>query len=174
MTRSFLKGRFPAQDGGRLERPASGSWIFLTFFLSVVLDIALDDLMWAPDFLALTLIFWTLRQPHSIGLGVAFLCGILMDAALGSVLGQQSLAYVTMCYLAMTLSRRLAGFDLTGQALHILPLLLISQIFVMLVRLWFDGLWPGWEWFLQSGAGALLWPLWARALTPRASRGASL
>lgn len=158
------------QDRGRLERPASFSWIALTFLISAVLNIALGSLIWAPDLIALTLLFWTLRQPDSIGFTVAFACGILMDTLCGSVLGQQALAYVTLCYLAMTIERRLAAFDLAGQSLHILPLLLISQIFVMFIRLWFDGLWPGWEWFLQSLTGALLWPVWSRLLTPRSSR----
>ena len=97
-----------------------------------------------------------------------------MDALFGTVLGQQSLAYVTLCYLTFALSRRLPSFDLFGQSLHILPVLLISQLFVMLVRLWFDGLWPGWEWFLASGTGALLWGIWTKLLTPRALRSASL
>ena len=92
----------------------------------------------------------------------------------GTVLGQQSLAYVTLCYLTFALSRRLPSFDLFGQSLHILPVLLISQLFVMLVRLWFDGLWPGWEWFLASVTGALLWGIWTKLLTPRALRSASL
>ena len=42
--------------------------------------------------------------------------------------------------------------------LHILPLLLVSQLVVLMIRLWFDGLWPGFPWFLQSFTGALLWP----------------
>ena len=40
----------------------------------------------------------------------------------------------------------------------ILPLLLVSQLVVLMIRLWFDGLWPGFPWFLQSFTGALLWP----------------
>ena len=116
----------------------------------------------------------TRYMPDRVGFLTAFICGILMDALFGTVLGQQSLAYVTLCYLTFALSRRLPSFDLFGQSLHILPVLLISQLFVMLVRLWFDGLWPGWEWFLASVTGALLWGIWTKLLTPRALRSASL
>ena len=34
----------------------------------------------------------------------------------------------------------------------------MSQLVVLMIRLWFDGLWPGFPWFLQSFTGALLWP----------------
>ena len=98
----------------------------------------------------------------------------LMDVLNGSVLGQQALAFVTLCYFTTTLARRISWFGPFGQSLHILPLLLLSQVLVMLVRLWFDGLWPGWEWFLQSLTGAAIWPLWAKLLKPRSSRATSL
>ena len=97
-----------------------------------------------------------------------------MDVLNGSVLGQQALAFVTLCYFTTTLARRISWFGPFGQSLHILPLLLLSQVLVMLVRLWFDGLWPGWEWFLQSLTGAAIWPLWAKLLKPRSSRATSL
>ena len=104
---------------------------------------------------------------------IAFICGILMDVANGSVLGQQALAYVTLAYLAFNLHRRLPWFDLIGQALHVLPMLLLAQVLVMLVRLWFDGLWPGWIWFMQSLTGTCLWPLWSMLLSMRRRENAS-
>ena len=146
----LFKKRLDDSAESRMEHPASKSWIFFTFLLAFVLCIVFGEIFWAPDFVALTLIFWTLREPDRVGFLTAFICGILMDALFGTVLGQQSLAYVTLCYLTFALSRRLPSFDLFGQSLHILPVLLISQLFVMLVRLWFDGLWPGWEWVLAS------------------------
>ena len=161
-------------DAGKLEHPASLSWVLLTFFFSIVISIAAQQSFWMPNFLALTIIFWTLRQPESAGMTVAFCCGILMDVLNGSVLGQQALAFVTLCYFTTTLARRISWFGPFGQSLHILPLLLLSQVLVMLVRLWFDGLWPGWEWFLQSLTGAAIWPLWSKLLKPRSSRVTSL
>ena len=158
----LFKKRLDDSAESRMEHPASKSWIFFTFLLAFVLCIVFGE------------IFWTLREPDRVGFLTAFICGILMDALFGTVLGQQSLAYVTLCYLTFALSRRLPSFDLFGQSLHILPVLLISQLFVMLVRLWFDGLWPGWEWFLASVTGALLWGIWTKLLTPRALRSASL
>ena len=106
----LFKKRLDDSAESRMEHPASKSWIFFTFLLAFVLCIVFGEIFWAPDFVALTLIFWTLREPDRVGFLTAFICGILMDALFGTVLGQQSLAYVTLCYLTFALSRRLPSF----------------------------------------------------------------
>lgn len=144
-----------------IGRPAHPLWIFITFVVAYLTTLALSTVhaLWVPDVLALTFLYWTVRYPRHIGMTIAFLCGILSDIHTGSVLGQQALAYTILAYLAIIIHRRLTWFGLIGQAMHILPLLLLAQFVVLLVRLWFDGLWPGFPWFLQSLTGALLWPI---------------
>lgn len=153
------------QNTTELATPAPVSWIILTFVLSYLLNLSLSRYAWTPDFLALSMVFWVVHQPRRVGMTVAFVCGILMDVHNGSVLGQQALVYVILTYCAFSLHRRLPWFNLVGQALHVLPLLLLSQVIVLFFRLWFDGLWPGFGWFLQSFAGAILWPLWVAILS---------
>ena len=104
----LFKKRLDDSAESRMEHPASKSWIFFTFLLAFVLCIVFGEIFWAPDFVALTLIFWTLREPDRVGFLTAFICGILMDALFGTVLGQQSLAYVTLCYLTFALSPKSA------------------------------------------------------------------
>lgn len=147
------------QFNGR-HRPINPLWIVLTFILSYLADLlfASTDIVWVPDVLALTLIYWTMRYPRHVGLSIAFFCGLLMDVQNGSVLGQQALGYVVLSYLAFSFHRRIPWFGFIGQTLHVIPLLLISQLVVLLVRTWLDGLWPGAIWFLQSLTGGLLWP----------------
>lgn len=154
-----------AQNTTELATPAPVSWIILTFVLSYLLNLSLSRYAWTPDFLALSMVFWVVHQPRRVGMTVAFVCGILMDVHNGSVLGQQALVYVILTYCAFSLHRRLPWFNLVGQALHVLPLLLLAQVIVLLFRLWFDGLWPGFGWFLQSVTGAILWPLWVAILS---------
>ena len=57
-------------------------------------------------------------------MGAAFVLGLLMDVADGSVMGQHALAYVLLAFAAGGLSRRILWFPLSQQALHVLPLLL--------------------------------------------------
>lgn len=165
----------PPNEHGHIARPASPFWIFGTFLFSYVLNIlgTTAQWFWLPDFFAITLVYWTVHQPRSVGMTVAFVCGILMDVHNGNVLGQQPLAYVTLAFIAYSLHRRLPWFGLFGQALHVLPILLVAQVLVMLVRLWFDGLWPGFSWFLQSFTGALLWPLWSWLMSTPQRRSAA-
>ena len=156
--------RLDLGEGGserRIAKPAHPLWIASTFLISYLLNLAGTSagVLWLPDLLALTLIYWTIRDPRHIGMCAAFICGILMAIHYGSVLGQQALADVILSHSAYSLHRRLPWFGPFGQALHILPLLLLAQVIVLLIRLWFDGLWPGMPWFLQSFTGAAFWPL---------------
>ena len=75
-----------------------------------------------PDFLALVLVFWNVHQPRRVGVGVAFLFGLLMDVHDGAVLGQHALAYTLLSFFAITIHRRLLWFTVPSQALQILPL----------------------------------------------------
>ena len=112
-----------------------------------------------PDWLALTLIFWNVHQPRRVGMGAAFVFGLLMDVHQGALFGQHALAYTLVSYGAIMLHRRIQWFPLGAQALHVLPLLLIAQLASLAIRMWVGGDWPGWWYFAPSLIGAVLWPL---------------
>jgi rod shape-determining protein MreD len=91
-----------------------------------------------------------------------------MDVASGSVIGQHPLAYLLLSFAAGGLSRRILWFPLGQQALHILPLLLATQIVMVVARLVGGAEFPGWGYFLGSFTGALLWfPLTFVLLLPQ-------
>jgi rod shape-determining protein MreD len=112
-----------------------------------------------PDFLALVLVFWNVHQSRRIGVGVAFLFGLLMDVHSGAVLGQHALAYTLLSFFAITVHRRLLWFSVPSQALQILPLFLAAHAVSMLVRMIAGGMFPGWELLLAPAFEALLWPI---------------
>jgi rod shape-determining protein MreD len=112
-----------------------------------------------PDLLALVLVFWNVHQPRRVGVGVAFVCGLLMDVHEGALLGQHALAYTLLSFAAITIHRRLRWFDLAGQMLQIAPLFFGAQIVSLLVRLAAGGMFPGWSMWLAPVFEALLWPL---------------
>ena len=49
-----------------------------------------------PDLLALVLVFWNVHQPRRVGVGLAFMFGLLMDVHQGALLGQHALAYTLL------------------------------------------------------------------------------
>ena len=51
--------------------------------------IPLGRLPFVPDWVALVLCFWSVREFRRVGMGWAFVLGLLMDVADGAVLGQR-------------------------------------------------------------------------------------
>ncbi|MBC7502938.1 MAG: rod shape-determining protein MreD, partial [Herminiimonas sp.] len=93
------------------------------------------------------------------GIGVAFFMGLMMDVHEATLLGENALAYTLLSYFAIMIHRRVLWFPSGTQALHILPLLLVTQLIEMLIRLAVSGKFPGWFFFAQSFTAALLWPV---------------
>lgn len=110
-----------------------------------------------PDFCALVLIYWGVHQPRRVGFTVAFVLGLVVDLIDASLLGQHALAYVSMLFAAIALSRRVLNFSLLGQSLHILPLLLAGDLIALAVRLLAGDELPAPVHFLGAVIGALAW-----------------
>lgn len=159
----------PTHSSRRILLPVRQWFILFSLAAALFLNlIPLGQTVGLPDWLALALAFWSVREPLRVGMGMAFVAGILMDVASGSVMGQHSLAYLLLSFAAGGLSRRILWFPLAQQALHILPLLLGTQIVMVVTRLIGGADFPGWGYFLGSFTGALLWfPLTFVLLLPQ-------
>jgi rod shape-determining protein MreD len=140
--------------------PANRAFIAFTILVAFLLNIMpWGRLYGVPDFLAIVLVFWNIHQPRKVGIGIAFLVGLLMDVHASALLGERALAYSLLSYGAMSLHRRVPWFRLGGQMLHVLPLFLVAQLVVVAVRMAVGGPFPGIGYFLQSVSSTLLWPL---------------
>jgi rod shape-determining protein MreD len=113
---------------------------------------------WPPDVLAVVLVFWTIHQPLRMGVGWAFVLGLLMDVHQGALLGQHTLAYTVLAYLAIGIHRRLLWFSPVSQVAQVLPLFLATHALVLLVRLLAGFGAPGWSALLAPLLQAALWP----------------
>ncbi len=112
-----------------------------------------------PDLLALALVFWNVHQPRRVGVGLAFVFGLLMDVHQGALLGQHALAYTLLSFVAITIHRRLLWFGVVEQALQILPVFFAAHAVALAVRMLAGGMFPGWSLLLAPVFEALLWPL---------------
>ena len=135
-----------------------------TILVSLALALLLNFLPWrnvlvVPDFVALVLAFWCIRQPRLVGLGAAWVLGLLTDVGNGVLMGQHGLAYALLAFASITLSRRVLWFSLWGQALHVAALLLFAQAVSALVRVATGAEFPGWTILVGPLVGALAWPL---------------
>jgi rod shape-determining protein MreD len=139
--------------------PARASTIVVSFAAALLINfLPWKDLRLVPDFVALVLAFWCVRQPRLVGLGVAWSLGLLSDAGNGVLLGQHALAYSVLAFLSIMLSRRILWFGAGLQALHVALLLIVAQGVVVLVRLAAGAQFPGWAILIGPLAGACLWP----------------
>jgi rod shape-determining protein MreD len=115
-----------------------------------------------PDLLAVVLVFWNVHQPRRVGVGLAFLFGLLMDVHEGALLGQHALAYTLLSFAAIAIHRRLTWFGLAEQALHILPVFFAAHLVALVVRMQLAACSPagGCCWHRCSRRCCGHWPRW--------------
>ncbi len=147
-------------SSSRILLPVRPWFIASTLLIALLLNF-LPTGNWpgVPDWVALALVFWCVREPRRVGMGLAFLFGLAMDVADASLLGQHALAYVLVAYGASSLSRRILWFPLGQQALQVFPLLLLVQLVQLGVRTIVGADFPGITYFVGPCLAALLWPL---------------
>lgn len=145
-------------SSSRILLPARPWFIFLTLFLALLCNL-LPTAYWpgVPDWVALILCFWSVREPRRVGMGWAFIFGLAMDVADGAILGQHCFAYVLLAYASTSLSRRILWFPLVQQALQVLPLLVGAQMVQMFMRMVAGADFPGWSYLIGPLFAALLW-----------------
>ena len=93
-----------------IQQRSNAAWaIFLTFFLAYFLaivpfpDWAMD---YRPEWVPLVLIYWVMALPYRVGIGWAWLAGIILDILEGSTLGLNAMALVIICLLYTSPSPR--------------------------------------------------------------------
>ena len=148
------------RSGQQLLLPANPVFIWCSLIAALLLDmLPLGRVPWMPDFLALVLVFWNVHQPLRVGVGIAFVLGLLMDVHQGALFGQHALAYTLLSFLAVTIHRRLLWFSVFEQALQVWPLLAAAHGVALAVRLVSGGSLPGWQLLIAPTIEAALWPV---------------
>ena len=159
----------PTFSSSRILLPVRPWFIVFSLLAALVLNfLPTSAWPWVPDWVALVLVFWSIREPRRVGMGAGFLLGVAMDVADVSLLGQHALAYVLASYGAAYLSRRILWFPLLQQALHVQPLLLLVQLVQFGVRVMPGASLPGLDYFIGPLVGVCLWwPLTFILLLPQ-------
>lgn len=123
-----------------------------------------------PDFVALTVIWFTLLSPRLTGLFYAWGAGLALDAFKGVLLGQHAFALITIAYVAAKLRLQVRAFPPLQQTAVVLALLFIHEFLVF----WIDGVAghpvTDWRRWLSVPIGAACWPLVTGLLARVAAR----
>lgn len=148
------------RPGQQLLLPANPVFIWGSLLLALLVNmLPLGRTPWLPDVLALVLVFWSVHQPLRVGIGAAFVFGLIMDVHQAALLGEHAMAYTALSYFAITIHRRLLWFSVPSQAVQVLPLFAAAHAIELAVRMLAGGFFPGWTVFLTPLVEALLWPV---------------
>lgn len=144
----------------RILRPAKISFMIFTMLIALGYNmLPWPDVRFVPDLLALVILFWSIHQPRKMGMGLAWVLGLLMDAVNGTLIGQFALGYTLLAFGGYAIHRRVLWFSLPQQSLHVFVLLIASQAAMLAVRMIAGGTFPGFLTFIGSFICALLWPI---------------
>ena len=124
-----------------------------------------------PEFLVLTVLYWSIQAPFAGGIGLGWFSGLLLDAFQGPVLGEHALAVALVAYLGVHEHQRIRTKPLLQQSLIVFAVLVLYEFVLFAV----DG-WSGHplttplRW-VPTATGALAWPavatLLSRSYRPR-------
>lgn len=138
-----------------------GPVILLTLIIALMLTmIPLPS--WAlelrPHWILLVLIYWSMAVPTRVGVGVAWIMGLLLDVTYDALLGQHALALAVIIFLTIYLHQRLRVFPIWQQAIMILVFCIIYDM----INLWIKGI-SGyapniWLYIMPSFTTAFIWP----------------
>ncbi|MBI2733806.1 MAG: rod shape-determining protein MreD [Aquabacterium sp.] len=146
--------------GSELLLPVNPLFIWFSLFVALCLNmLPWGRMAGVPDFLAIALVFWNVHQPRRVGVGGAFVLGLLMDVHQGALLGQHALAYTLLSFFAITVHRRLLWFTVGSQAVQIVPLFVAAHAVSLLVRMIAGAGFPGWGLLGAPLIESLLWPV---------------
>ncbi len=136
-------------------------WLPLSLLLAVLIGLVpLPDPVapLRPYFLGLVLIYWLLETPDRVGMGAAFIIGLIGDLAFGTLIGEQALRLTVLAFIVQRFRARLRFFPLWQQSLAVFALLVNDRVIAAAVRFALDEGVPRWPFWLSPLAALLLWP----------------
>lgn len=115
------------------------SWLLpLSLLLALLLGLLpLPQLLqpFRPYWLALVVAYWVLENPERVGLGFAFVLGVIADLAFGGILGEQALRLTVLVFILQRFRSQLRFFPLSQQTLAVGGLLLNDRVIGAAVHL---------------------------------------
>lgn len=144
-----------------MTRTPSGWVLYGSLFvglLVLVLPLPAGFDLARPYLLAMLLCYWLLEAPDNVGLGSAFVIGLLADLIAGTLFGEQAMRLVVLAFLVQRFRARLRFFPLWQQALAVFALLLNDRLIALAIRLAAGDGAPPWGTWLSPLLGFALWP----------------
>lgn len=136
--------------------------VIVTIILAIMLTV-MPLPGWAepfrPDWVALTLIYWAMMLPRTWSVGTAWIIGIVIDVAQGTILGQHALALCFIVFVTVRFHLLMRVFPMQQLAATVFAILTLYQF----ILFWINGV-AGIEVALVNYwgpviTGTLFWPV---------------
>ena len=118
-----------------------------------------------PDWVVLILIYWAMTAPSSYNVGTAWLIGIFLDVAQGTLLGQHALALCVVVYITIKFHLLMRVFPLLQLTATVFALLALYQFLLF----WINGVTavtaPAISDWAPVRIGSIVWPFLSMFLT---------
>ncbi len=140
----------------------NGGWVIVMSFIIALMLTAMPlpgwAVNWCPAWVAMVLVYWCMALPERVGIGIAWLLGLVLDVQTGALLGQNALGLAVIAYLTTQMHRRIRVFPLAQQAVLVCIYLLVFQFFTLWIR-GIMGVPPQhWSFWMPAITSMLLWP----------------
>ncbi len=143
------------------DRASKRAPVLVTILVALMLTIMpLPDFAqpFRPDWVALVLIFWGMQLPRTWGVGSAWLIGIVLDVAQGTLLGQHALALTVIVFVTVRVHLLMRVFPILQLTATVFSLLVLYQFLLF----WINGVAsvssPPINYWAPVISGTLLWP----------------
>lgn len=132
--------------------------IFITIVLAMILMlIPMPESLrlFRPEWVVVTLLYWALALPERVGIGFAWVVGLLMDVMMGGTLGIFAFSYALVVYFALNFHLQLRQYPLWQQALIIMSLVLLVHI----IKVILSPAVANWYIWAPAVVSTIVWPL---------------
>lgn len=120
------------------ETPGRRLPVIVTFIVGLMLSIVpLPEVIepFRPDWLTLLVIFWAMQLPRGWSVGTAWLIGIVLDVAYGTLLGQHALALCVIAFTTVCFHLLMRVFPMSQLTATVFALLALYQF----ILFWING-----------------------------------
>ena len=112
-----------------------------------------------PDWVALTLIYWSMLLPRAYSVGIAWVVGLIVDVAQGTLFGQHALALCFIVYITAKFHLQMRVFPVSQMTVTVFAMLALYQF----ILFWINGVAgisaPAVTYWGPVIVGTVIWPL---------------
>ena len=145
----------------RQAKRGGGGVILVSFIVALGLTIMpLPDALELvrPEWIIMVLVYWVMALPDRIGVGIAWIAGLLLDVVRDALLGQYALTLALIAFIIISLHQRLRVFPLWQQALAIALLVILQYILVFWIKGLTGELPEFWKMQIPAASPVIFWP----------------